>query len=244
MRTALLLLLALAASGLSSTASAAEVWKWVDANGVTHYSDQPIPGATRIEVRAGNISQSRSAQPPSNESDSDSDSPSQDAAGAYRDFQIVQPTNDQSIINTGGQVDVAIRIAPPLKATHRLTLYLDGKPVTGFPRNAAVYALTAVPRGTHNLSAVITDASGNTLRESPPVVFNVRQESIAQPPVGPSLGQPPKPVPRPRPQNTASNKVLTKQPSYDALNGGRPQMNPDTNRPVEKKKNAPKPGKP
>jgi hypothetical protein len=51
-------------------------------------------------------------------------------------------------------------------------------------------------------------------------------------------------VPRPRPQNTASNKVLTKQPSYDALNGGRPQMNPDTNRPVEKKKNAPKPGKP
>jgi hypothetical protein len=238
MRTALLLL-ALAAAGLCSTASAAEVWKWVDANGVTHYSDQPIPGAIKIEVRAGNVSESRSAPSLSNAPDSDS----QDEAGAYRNFQIVRPTSDQSIINTGGEVTVEIRIAPPLRATHKLNLYLDGRLVTGFPRNAAIYALTAVPRGTHTLTAVVAEASGNTIQEAPPVTFNVRQESVAQPPVGPSLGQPPKPVPRPRPQNTASNKVLTKQPSYDALNGGRPQMNPDTNRPVEKK-NAPKPGKP
>ena len=238
MRTALLLL-ALAAAGLCSTASAAEVWKWVDAKGVTHYSDQPIPGAVKIEVRAGNVSEARSAQPLSNEQSSSS----QEEAGSYRTFQIVRPTNDQSIINTGGQVDVEISIAPPLRRTHSLNLYLDGRQVTG-PRNGVSYALTAVPRGTHNLTAVIADASGNTIQEAPPVTFNVRQESIAQPPVGPSLGQPPKPVPRPRPQNTARNKVLTKQPSYDALNGGRPEMNPDTNRPVEKKKPAPKPGKP
>ena len=130
---------------------------------------------------------------------------------------------------------------PPLRATHRLNLYLDGKLVAGFPHNTASYALTAVPRGMHTLTAVVAEASGNTIQDAPPVTFNVRQESIAQPPVGPSLGQPPKPVPRPRPQ--ASNKVLTKQPTYDALNGGRPAINPATNRPVEKKKPAPT-GKP
>jgi hypothetical protein len=236
MRTALLLL-ALAAFGLCSTASAADVWKWVDANGVTHYSDQPIPGAIKIEVRAGNISEARSAQPLSNQADSQS----QTEQGSYREFQIVRPTKDQNIINTGGEVAVEIRIAPPLRATHRLNLYLDGKLLAGFPHNTASYALTAVPRGMHTLTAVVADASGNTIQDAPPVTFNVRQESIAQPPVGPSLGQPPKPVPRPRPQ--ASNKVLTKQPTYNALNGGRPQMNPDTNRPVEKKKPAPT-GKP
>ena len=242
MRTALLLLLAFAASGLSGTASSAEVWKWVDAKGVTHYSDQPVPGAVRIEVRAGNISEARPAQPTSNQADSDSQSAEQ---GTYRTFQIVRPTNDQSIVNTGGQVDVEIRIAPPLEATDRLNLFLDGKLVTGFPRNATIYALTDVPRGTHNVSAVVADASGNTIQESPPVTFTVRQESIAQPPVGPSLGQPPKPVPtpHPRPQNTAKNKMRTKQPTYEALNGGRPDMNPATNRPVEKKKPAPT-GKP
>jgi hypothetical protein len=240
MRTALLLLLALAASGLSGTASSAEVWKWVDAKGVTHYSDQPVPGAIKIEVRAGNISQARSAEPspPSDESAADSQ-----AAQGYATFQIIRPTSEQSIINTGGQVDVAISVVPQLKATHRLNLYLDGRMVTGFPRNATSYALTEVPRGAHNLTAVITDATGNTIQESPPVVFHVRQESIAQPPVGPSLGQPPpKPQPRPRPQ--AQNKVLTKQPSYNALNGARPAMNPATNLPVEKKKPTPTPGKP
>src|SRR5215207_5500773 len=66
MRTALLFLLALAASGLSGAASASDVWKWVDDKGVTHYSDQPVPGATKIEVRAGNIAQgpSEDAPPP------------------------------------------------------------------------------------------------------------------------------------------------------------------------------------
>ena len=55
MRTALLLLLALAAPVLSSTAMATDVWKWVDEKGVTHYSDQPVAGATKIEVRTGNV---------------------------------------------------------------------------------------------------------------------------------------------------------------------------------------------
>ena len=243
MRTALLLLLALAASGLSGTASPAEVWKWVDAKGITHYSDQPVPGATKIEVRAGNISEARSAEPPVSNDADDSQTPAAEQ-NSYQTLQIVRPTNDQAIINTGGQVTVEISITPQLKVTHRLNLLLDGKLVTGFPRNATYYPLTAVPRGAHSLTAVVVDMSGNTIQESAPVTFNVRQESIAQPPVGPSLGQPPpKPQPRPRPQNTARNKVLTKQPSYAALNGGRPEIDPATNKPVVKKP-TPKPGKP
>ncbi len=240
MRTALLLLLAFAASGLSGTASSAEVWKWVDAKGVTHYSDQPVPGAVKIEIRTGNVVESRSAPPPTNDSGSDD---SRAAAGRYRSLQIVQPENNQVFVNTGGQVTVEIRVEPQLQAPHTVGLLLDGSLVTGFPDNTLVYALTEVPRGTHNVTAVIRDQSGNPIHESVPVEFTVRQESIAQPPVGPSLGQPPKPVPRPRPQNTAKNQVLTKQPTYDALNGGRPEMNPATNRPVVKKKPAPT-GKP
>jgi Domain of unknown function (DUF4124) len=239
MRTAHLLLLALAASGLSGTAAAADVWKWVDAKGVTHYSDQPGPGATKIEIRTGSVVESRPAAAPTDDSASDD---SQADAGGYRNFQIVRPESNQVIINTGGQVDVEIRVSPPLQATHRLNLYVDGKAVTGFPRNTQVFALDGVPRGTHNVRAVITDASGNTIQESPSVEFNVRQESIAQPPTGPSLGQPPKPTPRPQ-QRATGNKMLTKQPSYQALNGGHPAIDPATNKPVVKKP-APKPGKP
>jgi len=233
MRTALLLLLA--ASGLTGTASAADVWKWVDSSGITHYSDQPVPGATRIEVRSGNVAESRPtevAAPRPATSDSSADTT------RYRDFAIYRPEVDQSIINTGGQVEVEIRIDPAVQPLHTLSLYLDGKLVTGSPRNALSYVLTEVPRGVHSVSAVITDGTGKTIQETAPVGFNVRQESIANPPTGPTLRpRPPKPTPH------GANKLATKQPSYAALNGSPPAVNPATNMPVAPKP-APKPKKP
>jgi hypothetical protein len=235
MRTALLILIALVTSGLSGAATAADIWKWVDAKGVTHYSDQPVQGATKVEVRAGNVSQSSSGSVGSSASSPASDS---DAAPAYVDFAIYRPESNASIINTGGQVDVEIRLNPAMQSLHQLSLYLDGKLVAGFPRNALSYALTEVPRGVHSVTAVITDQYGKKLQETSPVGFNVRQESIANPPVGPTLRPPTKPQPR-----GAANKVLTTQPSYGALNGARPTINPATNLPAAPKP-APKPKKP
>lgn len=233
MRTALLLLLAFAASGSSGAASASDVWKWVDDKGITHYSDHPVPGAVKIEVRAGNIAQS----PAESASPSASDSPPAAVAFTqYRDFEIWRPENDQVFPNTGGQVNVEIRIEPAVGPGHTVNLYLDGKVVTGFARNAMSYSLSGITRGTHNVTATVTDQRGKQLQTTKSVVFTVRQESIAQPPVGPSQRPPPK-------QRTGANKVLTTQPSYGALNGGRPAIDPATNLPVVKKP-APKPGKP
>jgi hypothetical protein len=246
MRTALLLLLALATTGLSSTTSAADVWKWVDSKGVTHYSDQPVPGATKIEVRAGNIAEARPAETVSSDTAPD---PISQAAGIDYRIEIVRPQNDQAFINTSGQVEVEIRVEPPVAQVHGLSLYLDGKLVTASAPNALAYMLTGLPRGTHHVIAVIRDGTGRTIEESPTVEFTVRQESIAQPPTGPSVGNPP-PKPRPRPTNSAANKLpapnkmVTKQPSYDSLHGGgQPAIDPKTNLPVVKKP-APKPGKP
>ena len=237
MRTALLILLAFAAQGVASTAWAdSTVWKWVDEKGVTHYSDQPVPGATRIEVRAGNVSDAPSEDEPS-AAPAPSSTPAAAAFASYRDFAIYRPENDQVFPNTGGQVNVEIRIDPAVQPLHTLNLYLDGKLVTGYPRNTTSYALAGLTRGTHNVTATITDRAGKQLQESNSVVFTVRQESIANPPVGPSQRPPPKPQPR------AGNKMPTTQPSYGALNDGRPAIDPATNLPVVKKP-APKPGKP
>ena len=127
MRTAHLLLLAFAALGLSSlglssTASAGDVWKWVDAKGVTHYSDQPVPGATKVEVRAGNVADARSAASgeragPAAASRRELSHP-RDRAAAERsvDHQYRWP----------GQRRVSA-IEPAVQPLHRLSLYLDGK---------------------------------------------------------------------------------------------------------------------
>jgi hypothetical protein len=236
MRTALLILTALAAAGSSGAAAASDVWKWVDEKGITHYSDQPVPGAVKIEVRAGNIASSASASPAPTIS-SAPDSSAGAAAQPYRAFEISQPAPNQAIINTGGHVNVEVRIEPGVQPLHTLSLYLDGKMVSGFPPNALSYALTEVPRGVHSVTAVIVDRSGKTIQQTPAVAFTVRQESIAQPPVGPTLRPPPKPQPR------GANKLPSTQPSYRALNGGPAAIDPATNLPVDTKP-APKPKKP
>ncbi len=237
MRTALLILLAFAVQGTASTAWASTVWKWVDEKGVTHYSDQPVPGATRIEVRAGNVSDAPQEATPSSSDDSTGAGAAAPVA-SYTTFEIWRPENDQVIPNTGGQVNVELRIEPPLQPSHSLSLYLDGKLVQGFPRNSVSYAVGGVSRGTHNLAATVMDQQGKQLQETNTVVFTVRQESIANPPVGPSQRPPPKPQPR-----GVANKLPSTQPSYGALNGGLPTIDPATNLPVVKKP-APKSGKP
>jgi Domain of unknown function (DUF4124) len=219
MRTALLLLLALAASG---TAAAATVWKWVDEKGVTHYSDTPVPGATRVEISTGKVSQSRSYE---SSSAAASSTPSAAPGDFYRTFEIWRPENDQTFVNTAGQVNVEIRVEPALQAGHSLNLYLDGRLVDGYSGSTS-HVLQGVSRGSHSLVATINEQRGTRVRETGPITFTVRQESIANPPVGPALRPPP-----PKPQ-----------PSYGALNGSRPAINPATNLPVVKTE--PKPKKP
>jgi hypothetical protein len=185
MRTALMVLALLAAPAFASQA----VWKWVDERGVTHYADRPVPGAQRVEIATG--SRADPVQP-SSYSSASSPAPSPAAPSGYQDFEIAQPANQDTVVNTGGAVDVQIRLEPPLAPGHSIVLYMDGRLVEDFPSNATQHTLQEVPRGEHALIAVIQDATGKRLEETPPVKFFVRQTSIAQPPVGPALRQPPK----------------------------------------------------
>jgi hypothetical protein len=199
------------------------VWKWVDDKGVTHYSDQPIPGAQRVEISGGSRADSVNASP-STSTSSRSPAP---AVTSYQNFEIWKPGDQETIANSGGVVDVRLRYEPQLQPGHSLYLYLDGRLVQDFPPTAMEYSLRDVPRGLHSLIAVIQDGRGTRIQESPTVRFTVRQESVAQPPVGPAL----RPQPKPRGQE-AGNKLRTRQPSYAALNGAHPAINPRTNKPV------------
>lgn len=227
MRTALLLLAMVATT---PTFAGQTVWKWVDERGVTHYSDRPMPGATKMELNVGSPSPESAPPPSSFNTSQDREQPS---GPPYREFEIWKPANGDTFVNTGGLVEVGLRINPALQPGHSISLYLDGRLVEG-PGNALDYSLTEVPRGLHSVVAVITGQNGARVQETGQVQFSVRQNSIANPPVGPAL----RPPPRPRPGG-AANKLPSQQPSYAKLNGARAQIDPKTNLPV-KTKPAPK----
>lgn len=217
MRTALYVLLALAA--VPATAGQA-VWKWVDEKGVTHFSDQPVPGATKMELNSAPASSTPAptyTPPPSTST--------RPIGPAYSRFVIESPQQDEAIINTGGKVTVRIASTPAIAQDHVVYLYMDGALVQDFPSGAMSHEFSDVPRGSHTLKAEVVTRQGATVAQTPPVTFHVRQQSIANPPVGPNLRNPPR-----RP--TSGNKMSTTQPSYSALNGAPPRIDPNTNMPV------------
>ena len=185
MRTLILLIGLLALPAFASQT----VWKWVDEKGVTHFSDQPVPGATKQEISSSNTN---AGATPRYTGSSSAASPV-DTGPSYRSFEISTPVNDQNFVNTGGQVKVALRIDPALQPGHQMSLMLDGRPVAGFPRNTSQFDLKEVPRGTHTVQGEIQDSRGTRLQETAPVTFYVRQESMAKPPVSPALRPPVKP---------------------------------------------------
>ncbi|HEY0939026.1 MAG TPA: DUF4124 domain-containing protein [Steroidobacter sp.] len=217
MRTALYVLLALAVPAFAGQT----VYKWVDDQGVTHYSDQPVAGAEKVELSGGTKRASTPAptySPPAREVTT--------KGPVYSRFVVESPQQDQAIINTGGVVRVSLASTPAINSGHVVSLYLDGSPVEGYS-GAMSHELTNVPRGTHTVKAVVSTQQGQKIQETPVVTFHVRQESAAQPPVGPALRNN-------KPKRTAGNKMPTKQPTYAALNGDTPAIDPRTNMPVVK----------
>lgn len=217
MRTALYVLLALAAPAFAGQT----VYKWVDEKGVTHLSDQPIAGAEKVELQSG---PNRAAAPAPTYSPPASTPEPAKAGPVYSRFVIASPQQDQTFANTGGKISVQLVATPAIADGHRVALYLDGSQVSDFSPTATTYEFAEMPRGTHTLKAVVSQ-NGRTIQETPPVTFHVRQESIAKPPVGPTM----RPNP---PKRTAGNKMRTTQPTYQGLNGGKAAIDPRTNKPV------------
>ena len=161
----------------AALASAATVYKWVDENGVTHYSDQPHPGAQKIQVEAAQTYKASASQvrapalpPPT---------PKSAAAPAYT-CSVSRPAPQEMFQNTDA-VPASVHVDPPLRAGDQLLVTLDGAPVPATVASDAEFTLTSVFRGAHQLAARVEDASGATLCQSSAVPFCVRQPSVLAP---------------------------------------------------------------
>lgn len=154
---------------------AAVVYKWVDADGVVHFSDQPSPGAEKIYTSSSTAaaastprSQGGAPQPPRSV-----------AAGGlgYTEFSITSPVNDQTFFGDD-VVAVQLNLEPALKPDQSITWRLNGKPLDS---DAAAFSLPHLDRGAYTLAATITDQQTSESQTSNTVTFFVRQPSALAP---------------------------------------------------------------
>lgn len=158
---------------------AEEAYKWVDAEGVVHYSDRPEPGAEAIELPTYQPPSGARTPAPTSSYTRRNDTQTEDAAQpfSYQSLTVASPAADQTLWNIEGVLSVSLSLSPGLQSGHRIRVYFDGTPqmVSG-----TSFQIEGVYRGQHNLQAEVIDPSGKLMIRSEPSRFYVQQNAIGQ----------------------------------------------------------------
>jgi len=161
-------------------AQAAVVYKWVDADGVVHYSDQPVPGAEKI-VTAGrsSLNGSSAAASPGN-GNPNGQQPRTGTAAQTRPAPttIVSPQPAQNFFNNE-PINVALS-QRELTAEQSVTWHLNGKELDQSP-SATEFVLPNPGRGTFAIAATITNQATGEVESTPSVTFYVHEPSLLSP---------------------------------------------------------------
>lgn len=157
-------------------AQAAVVYKWTDADGVVHYSDQPEPGAEKIYTSAEALNRATPtrAGPGSSARTQKVIKPGL----TYTVFSISSPSAEQTFIDE--PVPVRLDLTPQLQHGHTLTWRLNGQALAD-QQDSLQFTLTDVPRGAYTLTATIDDAENQESASAASISFYVKQPTVLGP---------------------------------------------------------------
>ena len=168
-----LLTIILASLVLAPALAATTVYRWVDEQGVVHFSDQPHPGAQKMHVEdaptfpAPQIPRTPSAAPAAEQ-------------GPTASCAIVSPGDQQNLMNTYS-VSGSIRLPEQLDSGDRVVLMLDGKVLAGAAEISGACHIPEIDRGAHTLAAQVQSPGGQVICQTPQITFFVHQPSVQNP---------------------------------------------------------------
>jgi len=177
-------LLGLVAAGLlscaalvpSALAAGTTTYRWVDAQGIVHYSDTPHPGAEQIQLSGAQTyhgtpapAATQAAPPP----------PAGATDAGYQSCLITQPAPDSNLF-APEVVNISIRTVPPLRQGDTLGVAVDG---TALPPvgDGQSFQVQQPERGSHTISAEVHAADGSVICSAAPVTFSVQRPSVFSP---------------------------------------------------------------
>jgi hypothetical protein len=152
----------------------AQMYKWVDENGKTHFSDTPPPeGAETYEPPP--IPTVKATEPLKLKA---TENNNKSAGKYYKSLVVVSPKQDETLFPDTPNVVISILPTPELNTaeSHELVITLNGKVVQ--KGTATSYTMQNPDRGAYSVSATIRDARGKTQISSDTVTFNVKRHHL------------------------------------------------------------------
>jgi hypothetical protein len=153
------------------------IYKWTDADGVVHYSDQAVPGAEKVGTSSTPIN--RSAAPSSSAEPAPNSTRAKPTGALSYQLTITSPANEQTFFNDD-VAPVHLEVQPALKPAHTITWHLNGKTLDEGP-TAQSFPLQGLERGAYVLTATLVDQETGESQSSPSVTFYFRQPSALSP---------------------------------------------------------------
>jgi len=153
----------------------AQAYRWVDEDGIVHYSDKPHEGAEEIQL-PGSSNPNRRYIPVSVGVRRQNNQ--EIVPFKYETIVFVSPAAEETLWNIEGQLQVSLALNPALQPGHQLRIYLDG-----VPRNVTTtsFSIDEVYRGEHTIRAEVRDRAGRFVGQSASNTFYVQQNSIIRP---------------------------------------------------------------
>jgi hypothetical protein len=194
--------------GVALTAGAAEIWRWKDANGVVHYSDNPVPGAERIIVNTPRPS--GSGEPPAQTAATPAPLAPEPSSRpvAYTSCAVLSPARDETFRGVQA-VSVTLGIEPALPQGHRIQVFVNGVARGDWPPESSNFTFPEVFRGSHTLNVRIVDQNGRTVCNGPSSTFHLQQVTV----LSPARAVPPKPPTQPPPAPPKAPPAPTRPPA-------------------------------
>lgn len=137
-----------------SCLNAETVYKTVDEDGRTIFTDKASEEAEEI-----NIQKLETIENPNPAKYTPRPKQAEESTFKYENFVVNSPENGAGIRSNNGNVSISLTLEPTLHAGHKIIISMDGKEV-GSGTSAS---LQNVDRGTHSISASVVDGSGKQL---------------------------------------------------------------------------------
>ena len=182
--------IALSLSLVAGLASAQQVYKWKDANGIVHYGDKPMNSeaapadlpALQIYGLSNGKKATRTGAP---------------YGGNGPHGEITQPGADSILRQAEGKFTVNVDVTPALSFGQNLLYFLDGTQQNRTATQATSFQYFGAGRGDHMVSVAVVDDGGHELSRSEPVIVHVQPAAVA------AAAPPPAPPAPPKPTSTA-----------------------------------------
>lgn len=157
----------IAATSLS-TPCVAEIFKSVDEEGNTVYSDTPDNRAEEFVPPSMNAIPMPKLEPKPQEA--------QQPGRAYNSLTITSPTSNQVVRNNAGILTITLKPTPELKPGHTYSVSIDGHVVVKKSNKSSI-SIPDINRGEHTIRAMIKNQKGKSLIRSNTVIIHMKRQS-------------------------------------------------------------------